>query len=44
MKIDILDFIQNYNLFYSITNDPYEAIGMYLSTVGFIFLISIFDL
>lgn len=40
MKIDILDFAQNYNLFYSITNDTYEAFGMYMGTVMFIGLLS----
>ena len=38
MKFDILEFTQNYDLFYSITGDFYEAVGMYLSTVAFIFL------
>lgn len=40
MKFDILEFAQNYDLFYSITGDPYEAVGMYIGTVIFIGLLS----
>ena len=40
MKLDIIDFLGNYNLFYSITGDFYEAVGMYIFTVAFVFVVA----
>jgi hypothetical protein len=40
MDFDIIEFAQNYDLFHSITGRPNGAIGLYVFSVIFIFIIS----
>lgn len=40
MKFDVLEFVQNYNLFYSITGTHHGAAGLYVFSVVFIFIVS----